>query len=339
MEPGIIDETTANAIEEFWAHDATMDVAAQLLSTSEPNIHSMVMMCNPFRDHPGGTGWHRDVSPIEGAPLKALQADFMENGPRYTQWNVPLYDDDVLWIVPGSHRRLSTDEENDSFRQDRSKSVPGGMAVELKAGDAVVYTHYLLHTGSNYTTKLRRTLHGGHEITTEPRAHEFAEALSPWAREIFERSNRRGEELHNITESTLRAVIAGDAGAYSKGLESLEPGIGEHGKTVFTIYLCHTALQLRIQKDPTFDAPDAVKKGATGSHTLTLAWGPRFADRFSVADVDALWRRFQPLDALLQADEYQVDPGSNYEPTRYFIFDLPKGADMESFVTSWATGE
>ena len=45
MEPGIIDETTANAIEEFWAHDATTNVAAQLLSTSEPNIRSMVTMC------------------------------------------------------------------------------------------------------------------------------------------------------------------------------------------------------------------------------------------------------------------------------------------------------
>ena len=56
---------------------------------------------------------------------QALQADFVENGPRYTQWNVPLYDD-VLWIVPGIHWRLSTNEENGSSWQDRTKPVPDG---------------------------------------------------------------------------------------------------------------------------------------------------------------------------------------------------------------------
>ena len=335
---GLIDEETVNAIEDFWVHDATMDVASHLLSTSKPNVHSMSMMCNPVRDHTGGTGWHRDVSPILTAPLKALQADFMENGARYTQWNAPLYDDNVLWIVPRGHRRVNTDEENHSLRQDKKKPVPTGVPVELKAGDAVVYTHYLLHTGSDYTTKLRRTLHGGHERMTEPATHEFTEVLAPWAREIFECATRKGEELLNITESTLRAVITGDASAYRVGLESLEPGIGEHGKTVFTIYLCHAALFLKIQKDPTFDAPDLAKMSASRSHPLTLNWGPEFADRFSDAEVDALWRRFQALDALLQGDEERLAPGFQGAPTRYIVNDTPNGADTESFIASWTNG-
>lgn len=68
----------------------------------------MMVMCSPVRDRPGGTGWHRDVHPADMAPLDALTAEAMKNGPRYTQWNVPLYDDSVLWVLPGSHRR-STD--------------------------------------------------------------------------------------------------------------------------------------------------------------------------------------------------------------------------------------
>ena len=68
----------------------------------------MMMMCNPVRDWPGGTGWHRDIHPVDMAPLDALTADLMENGPRYTQWNVPLYDDSVLWVIPESHRRRNT---------------------------------------------------------------------------------------------------------------------------------------------------------------------------------------------------------------------------------------
>ena len=176
--PGIIDEQTANVVEDFWIDDATLEVVGQLIS-GEPMIHSMMMLCSPpVEDHPGGTGWHRDFSALRTAPLAALQADLIENGPRYTQWNVPLYDDNVLWIVPGSHRRLNTPEEDAALRRSTKEPVPGGVAIELRAGDAAVYSHYLLHWGSNYTTRLRRTLHGGHVTLAEFDDLSFAEGLS-----------------------------------------------------------------------------------------------------------------------------------------------------------------
>ena len=78
--PGIIDEQTANVVEDFWIDDATLEVVGQLI-TGEPMIHSMMMMCSPpVEDHPGGTGWHRDFSALRTAPLAALQADLIENG-------------------------------------------------------------------------------------------------------------------------------------------------------------------------------------------------------------------------------------------------------------------
>ena len=107
--PGLIDEETANVVEDFWVADETLDIAGQLLCNPQPNVTNMMMMCNPVRDWPGGTGWHRDVHPVDMAPLDALTADLIENGPRYTQWNVPMYDDSVLWVVPGSHRRRNTE--------------------------------------------------------------------------------------------------------------------------------------------------------------------------------------------------------------------------------------
>ena len=162
--PGLIDEETANVVEDFWVADRTLDICNQLLCNPEPNVMQMMMMCSPVRDHPGGTGWHRDVHPIDMAPLQALQADFLENGPRYTQWNVPMYDDNVLWVIPGSHRRLNTAQENAELSADRMKAVTGGVPVELRAGDGVIYSNFLIHWGSDYTTKLRRTLHGGHAI-------------------------------------------------------------------------------------------------------------------------------------------------------------------------------
>ena len=116
--PGLIDEETSNVIEDFWVADETLDTASQLLCNPEPNVTQMMMMCNPVRDHPGGTGWHRDVHPVDMAPMDALAADLTENGPRYTQWNVPLYDDNVLWVVPGSHRRRNTEGENAELHAD-----------------------------------------------------------------------------------------------------------------------------------------------------------------------------------------------------------------------------
>ena len=224
--PGLIDEETANVVEDFWVADRTLDVASQLLCNPVPNVTQMMMMCSPVRDHPGGTGWHRDVHPIDMAPLEALQADFLENGPRYTQWNVPLYDDNVLWVIPGSHRRLNTAQENAELSADRMKAVTGGVPVELRAGDGVIYSNFLIHWGSDYTTKLRRTLHGGHTIFGFYPELAFAESLAPWARERFDTMDQRSARLQDLTEAALRAVISRDAAAYRASLEALQPGAG-----------------------------------------------------------------------------------------------------------------
>ena len=66
---GIIDEETANVVEDFWVADETLDTASQILCNPEPNVTRMMMMCSPVRDWPGGTGWHRDIHPVDMAPL------------------------------------------------------------------------------------------------------------------------------------------------------------------------------------------------------------------------------------------------------------------------------
>ena len=219
--PGLIDAETANVVEDFWVADETLEIASQLLCEPEPCITEMMMMCNPVRDWPGGTGWHRDIHPVDMAPLDALTADLRENGPRYTQWNVPLYDDSVLWVIPGSHRRRNTEQENADLLKDRVGPVTGGMPVELNAGDGVVYINYLNHTGSNYTTKKRRTLHGGHAIYGAYGELGFLEHVAPWARERFASFAARGERMKDATEAALRAVIDQDEAAYRAAIELL----------------------------------------------------------------------------------------------------------------------
>ena len=346
--PGLIDEETANVVEDFWVADETLDIASQLLCNPQPNVTSMMMMCNPIRDWPGGTGWHRDVHPIDMAPMDALAADLVENGPRYTQWNVPMYDDSVLWVVPGSHRRRNTDRENAEFMKDmagysevsneRLQNAAEGIAVELNAGDGVVYSNFLLHTGSNYTTKKRRTLHGGHAIFGQYPDMGFADSLAPTAREKFESFARRGAEMKNASEAALRAVISKDAVGYREALETLQPGAGPHGKTVLTIYLAKAALHIRALKDPEFDVMPESRRRAESTHEITLNWGPEFAERFTFEESKILWARFEPLDGMLQGDEEMFEPSFQSGPMRYYFSDLPDGVDTESFIAGWETG-
>ena len=101
---------------------------------------------------------------------------------------MPLYDDSVLWVVPGSHRRPNTEDENEQLLKDRTVPLPNSIPVELKAGDGVAYTNTILHWGSNYSAKLRRTIHfdhrafGGHIYPYGPHFYwkpDLLEKVSP----------------------------------------------------------------------------------------------------------------------------------------------------------------
>jgi len=213
-----------------------------------------------------------------------------------------------------------------------------GIPVELNAGDGVIYSNFLLHTGSNYTTKKRRTLHGGHAIFGQYPEMGFADSLAPSAREKFESFARRGEEMKDATEAALRAVISRDAAGYRAALESLQPGAGPHGRTVLTIYLSKAALHIWALKDPGFDATEESRLRASSYHEITLNWGPEFADRFTFDESKTLWTRFEPLDGLLQADEEMFEPSFQSGPIRYYFSDLPDGVDAESFIAGWKNG-
>tara|TARA_Y100000588_G_scaffold185819_1_gene199675 strand:- start:2249 stop:3475 length:1227 start_codon:yes stop_codon:yes gene_type:complete len=333
----IMDRETAPIIEDFWADEGTLDIASQLLCNPEPNITQMWMMVNPVSDHPGGTGWHRDVHVHDMAPMEALANDFNENGPKYVQWNVALYDDDVLWVVPGSHKRINTITENNELRKDDKNPISGGVPVKLKAGDGVVYSNFLLHWGSNYTTKKRRTLHGGHAIFSSYSDLNFIDSLMPSTQDIFTCDVRRSEHKQNVTESVLRSAIDKDAEGYRRGLENLQPNVGRHGKTALTIYLSKIALHTKILKDPEFalEHPKVVRNRPKSLHPITLNWGPEFSDRFSNDESSILWQRFKKLDSLLQSETDDLEPGYQGDHMKYVVNKLPEGSDSESVVRSW----
>lgn len=331
----LIDEETANTVET-WMHENTLGVGSQLLSVPEQTgIAGMMLMCSPQRDH-GPAHWHRDVHPIDMAPMASLQADFLENGPKYVQWNIPLYDDDVLWVVPGSHRRLNTEEENRQLLENPRVPLPGGIPVELKGGDGVVYSNYILHWGSNYSTKLRRTIHGGHTIFPYYPDLNFTQFLSPEARKTFESWRQGSNRMQDLTEAALRAILKKDAEAYGEAVEELQPGASGKGKMVLAIYLSKAAYHLHILKSPDFDTlPPEVRRRASSPHSISINWGPQFAERFSKEEADLLWQRFEVLDAKLQTEEDLFVPGFQSGPMRYFFEEEPSNFGVDDFIASW----
>jgi hypothetical protein len=68
---------------------------------------------------------------------------------------------------------------------------------------------------------------------------------------------------------------------------------------------------------------------------MTLQWGQSIADRFSAAEAEALWTRFQPIDDALQAPELQSSPGFQGQQSPYYLNEVPTDLSVESFIASW----
>ena len=100
--------------------------------------------------------WHRDDIPAEASAEE--EAKRLDEPSFHAQWNLALYDDHSLIVVPGSHNRPRTQAERtaDPF----TKFMPNQEVVHMKAGDVVFYDNNILHRGV-YDAKVERmTLHG-----------------------------------------------------------------------------------------------------------------------------------------------------------------------------------
>ena len=329
-----VDAETSNLID-FFLSDRILGVARQLMGGVEVAPTATFLMCNPVADF-GPWWWHRDVNPLgTKGPLQGLQLDNSANGPVHLHWNVALYDDDVLWVVPGSHSRPNTDEENRQLAavphsyasgqhpqgDKRHEPLPGSVCVDLKAGDGVVNLLEILHWGSYYGPVLRRTYHiifrtfGGPRFFYEGFARDvdFSANLSPESASCYERWLRLYREECDVVEAAFRAVIAGEAIPFSQALATLHPG--EEARFVCAIHLCRIAQQI-------FEGGDEV-----------------FSPRFTRTEIETIWRRFGPLDEALKTEEEHYLPGLQIQgPTRYRLYDMP-AMDLDGFTASWSSAQ
>ncbi|MDE2845768.1 MAG: phytanoyl-CoA dioxygenase family protein [Gemmatimonadota bacterium] len=325
----LVDGDTANTMA-FCLHENTMGVSRRIMNSEAAGNTGFMFMCNPVTDR-GPAPWHRDIHPIDQAPLRGLQDDLLHNAPGYLQWNIPLYDDNVLWVVPKSHRRGNTAEENRCLAQDPREPLPGGVQVELNAGDGVVYTNTILHWGSNYSARTRRTIHLGYRSYGGPifpyvnrtfRDLGFIECLPSDLQTVFRDIRRRYDDETDRIESIFRAAIDGDEDAFQEGVAALHPG--EAGRIICAVLLSKIVYKMRFATHPV-----RPHYGGDISHDEDLK------PRFTAGELDALWRRFEPLDEEMQSDALQFVPGFQSDPMHYYFEEMPSGLSLESFMAGW----
>ena len=331
---GLVDEKTASTVE-IWAHENMQGVSSELLGETDAGVTEMMLMCSPVKDC-GPATWHRDHHPIDTAPLQGYIDDIVETGPRYVQWNLSLYDDNVLWVLPGSHLRVNAETENQQLLADPRAPLPGAVQTHLNAGDGVVYILPILHWGSNYSKKMRRTIHGGFSNHTQYQTFAYMDYLSAGVQEKFQRWHARSERMQNSTENALRAALDKEAAAYESALDELHPGRGEKGRLLSTVFLCKAACFVALAHGCELpEIPEELQNRGKGFHPITLNWGPPFAERFTRAEAARLWQRFKPLDALLKTDEEQYFPGFQSGPMHYYFNEMPAAYGIRDFIETW----
>ncbi|KAI0419399.1 phytanoyl-dioxygenase family protein [Xylaria grammica] len=182
---GLLNPALGSDVDVFAAsyfNDDVLDVAKALLTyeadgeagrcTDDDLVLELYnMLVRPESDFE--LEWHRDDVPRsataeeEAAKLGvALDGESETNGShvkpakRYwnMQWNLPLYPDDSLVVVPGSHLRVRTSAERAASPLE--PNMPGQLVVHLEPGDVVFYDNNILHRGVYSADKERMSLHG-----------------------------------------------------------------------------------------------------------------------------------------------------------------------------------
>jgi hypothetical protein len=141
---------------DFYFSDAVLEPTKELLRCGDDDL--VMELCNllvrPDRDF--ALRWHRDDIPATASAEEEMER---LGRPAYSaQWNLALYDDASLVLVPGSHARARTEAERAADPYERE--IPGQVVVELKAGDVAFYNNNILHRGVYDAGKERMTLHG-----------------------------------------------------------------------------------------------------------------------------------------------------------------------------------
>lgn len=151
----------SSAFLKIYFSNKMLDVVKELLQCHDDDLVMELFNLLIRPDHDFELRWHRDDIPSSATAEEELER--LAEPAWHAQWNMALYDDESLIVVPRSHKRARTDAERDMGEYETE--VVDEIRVAMKAGDVVFYDNNILHRGKYESSKERATLHGsvGHK--------------------------------------------------------------------------------------------------------------------------------------------------------------------------------
>lgn len=197
-------ENIDKVFQKFYSDPKLLDAAKSVLDTTEDNLvmELMNMLINPLSDFE--LEWHRDDIPYSATSEEEMtKLKLKDTG---TQFNLALYPDECLIVVPASHKRARDDiERKVTSDAPRTGKLADEIVVSLAPGDVVFYNNNILHRARYDSSKKRITLHGsyGHKLNGKSRSMNVLQhGVGNWLGR-FEPQNERIAHL----KSGLDAIV------------------------------------------------------------------------------------------------------------------------------------
>lgn len=110
-------------------------------------FHNSQLFFNPFEGR-RKPYWHRDMQ--YNGDSERVQQSFLESM-LSLHIRIPLLDEVGIELIPGTHKRWDTRLERNVRLQlngnDNQQSLPGSKLINLKAGDALIFSAQMIHRG------------------------------------------------------------------------------------------------------------------------------------------------------------------------------------------------
>lgn len=223
------DMNVRDTFAEIYFSDEVLSVVKELLGlTDDPRGDEKLVMelfnllVSPGEEQDFELCWHRDdIRPDvtreeEERQLKEKSPDGRQ---LHAQYNIALFNDASLIVIPGSHRRVRTETERNAAPYE--PELPGQLVVELEPGDAVFYDSNILHRGSyngiDTSTDLgRMTLHGSVGLAghgTERARQVLQHAVGDWVnRAQFSIEGPKGQRAEDMRKRLMEMGSGKDLG-------------------------------------------------------------------------------------------------------------------------------
>ncbi|KIX10025.1 uncharacterized protein Z518_01106 [Rhinocladiella mackenziei CBS 650.93] len=190
------DMNTRDTFAELYFSDEVLSVVKELIGLKDDpqGDEKLVMelfnlLVSPAEGQDFELCWHRDDIRPDVTPEveeKQLREKSPQDQQLHAQYNIALFEDSSLIVIPGSHRRIRTEVERNAAPYE--PDLPGQLVVELQPGDAVFYDSNILHRGVykgiDASTELgRMTLHGSVGLAghgTERARQVLQHAVGEW---------------------------------------------------------------------------------------------------------------------------------------------------------------